>query len=379
MTATAERDDLIAATVRFCRALRGRGLPVTPAETIDATRALDHIDIGDRSELRRALRIVLATRVEDLALFDEVFEEVWQGARSAGGAGGANSADRKPNVLKAFSASSASSASSAFKNPSADESLSSRDLATLTAQELDEIARLATRLARRLVARPSRRWRAAPRGSRVDLRRTIRRSLGVGGELVELARRERKLRKTSLVVVCDVSGSMDLYARFLLQFVYALQNSFARVETFVFATRLSRVTHRLRRQPYAGMLATLGDEVRDWSGGTRIGESLTALEAGWSALVDRRTIMVIMSDGWETGDPAQLGAVLGRLRQRAAKLIWLNPLLGSPAYRPLTGGMQAALPHLNVFAPIHNLESLRALVSHLRLVGRGRRPGRATA
>ena len=277
------------------------------------------------------------------------------------------------DLARTLSTPSTPSTLSTLKSPSSHESLASRDLASLSAHELDEIARLATRLARRLVARPSRRWRAAPRGARVDLRRTIRRSLGVGGELVQLARRERKLRKTSLVVVCDVSGSMDLYARFLLQFVYALQNSFARVETFVFATRLSRVTHRLRRQPYAGMLATLGDEVRDWSGGTRIGESLTALEAGWSALIDRRTIVVIMSDGWETGDPAQLGAVLGRLRQRAAKLIWLNPLLGSPAYRPLTGGMQAALPHLDVFAPIHNLESLRALVSHLRRCSRSSR------
>ena len=278
-------------------------------------------------------------------------------------------------LARTLSTPSTLSTLSTLKSPSSHESLASRDLASLSAHELDEIARLATRLARRLVARPSRRWRAAPRGARVDLRRTIRRSLGVGGELVQLARRERKLRKTSLVVVCDVSGSMDLYARFLLQFVYALQNSFARVETFVFATRLSRVTHRLRRQPYAGMLASLGDEVRDWSGGTRIGESLTALEAGWNALIDRRTIVVIMSDGWETGDPAQLGAVLGRLAPARGQAHSVEPVarLAGVSVRS-TGGMQAALPHLDVFAPIHNLESLRALVRHLRVV-RGRRAG----
>jgi hypothetical protein len=381
MTAIQERDDLVAATVRFCRALRARGLPVTPAETIDAVTALDHIDITDRGELHRALRIVLVSRVEDLQIFDDVFDATWGAGRSALRAAPgraprpAHPAGPHSSLHRWARALGTEEEPVAMKAPSAHEALGAKDLRTLAADELDEIARLAARLARRLVARPSRRWRAAFRGSRVDPRRTMRRSLGAGGELVELARRERKIRKTSLVVLCDVSASMDLYARFFLQFVYALQNSFGRVESFVFATRLSRVTRHLRRQPYRGALVTLGEDVRDWSGGTRIGESLTTLETEWSALIDPRTIVVVMSDGWETGDSEQLSAVLARLRARAGKLVWLNPLLGSPTYRPLTGGMQAALPHIDVFAPMHNLESLRALVRHLRL-GQSRRRAR---
>jgi len=163
-----------------------------------------------------------------------------------------------------------------------------------------------------------------------------------------------------------VSGSMDLYTRLLLQFVHALQNSLARVETFVFSTSLERITGRLKNKDYERALELLG-ETRGWSGGTLIGPSLAAFDSGWPNLVDRRTIVIILSDGWDTGEPEELAASLARLKGRAGKLIWLNPLLASPEYRPLTRGMQAALPHLDLFAPMHNLRSLRALERHLVL------------
>jgi uncharacterized protein with von Willebrand factor type A (vWA) domain len=195
----------------------------------------------------------------------------------------------------------------------------------------------------------------------------MRQSLRTGGDVVELRFRERRRRKTKLVLLCDVSGSMDLYSRFLLQFLYALQNCFARVETFVFSTRLNRVTEQLRRRPYAAALRRLSTGVDDWSGGTCIGECLAAFAAGWPRLVDRRTIIVVVSDGWDAGNPTVLGATLAALRARAGRMVWLNPLLGSPSYRPETRGMVAALPHLDVFAPVHNLASLRALARHLVL------------
>ena len=195
----------------------------------------------------------------------------------------------------------------------------------------------------------------------------MRRSLKSGGDVVALTFRERRRRKTKLVVLCDVSGSMDLYSRFLLQFIYALQNCFARVETFVFSTRLSRVTDQLRRRPYAAALRQLSADVHDWSGGTRIGDCLAAFAAGWPRLVDRRTIVVVVSDGWDAGEPGVVATALASLRERAGRVVWLNPLLGSPAYRPETRGMAAALPHLDVFAPVHNLTSLRALARHLVL------------
>jgi hypothetical protein len=160
---------------------------------------------------------------------------------------------------------------------------------------------------------------------------------------------------------------MDLYSRFLLQFLYALQNVFGRVETFTFSTRLTRVTDHLKGAPYRHALRRL-TEVRDWSGGTRIGECLADFNREWgSRVLDRTTIVILLSDGWDTGDPELLAGELLKIKRRAGRLIWLNPLLGNPAYQPLTRGMAAALPILDRFAPAHNLQSLRDLESHLRL------------
>jgi uncharacterized protein with von Willebrand factor type A (vWA) domain len=157
---------------------------------------------------------------------------------------------------------------------------------------------------------------------------------------------------------------MDLYSRLLLQFSYALQNSLARVETFVFSTSLERITRQLKDKSYERALDSLSG-TRGWSGGTLIGPSLSAFNSVWSHLVDRRTIVIILSDGWDTGEPEELAAALATLKRRAGRLIWLNPLLGSANYRPLTRGIQAALPHVDVFAPLHNMQSLRALERHL--------------
>src|SRR5690606_29915395 len=188
------------------------------------------------------------------------------------------------------------------------------------------------------------------------------------GEPVVLAFRERKPRRTKLALLCDVSGSMDLYARLLLQFLYAMQNEFGRVETFVFGTRLSRVTEQLRAGVYREALECLARDVQDWSGGTRIGECIAAFEAGWPRLVDGRTAVIVLSDGWDTGEPEGLAGALVRIRRRARRLSWLNPLLGSPGYQPLTRGMQAALPHVDVSAPAADLGRLAGLAR--RLVGR---------
>jgi uncharacterized protein with von Willebrand factor type A (vWA) domain len=247
------------------------------------------------------------------------------------------------------------------------ETLDERDLTGLQSDELKEIERIAAQIARRLAARPSRRWRPARRGPRIHLRAVMRQSLRTGGDTPDPPRRERKQRKTRVLAICDVSGSMDIYSRVLLQFLYALQNAFARVETFVFSTALTRVTRDLTGHSYRAAVAQLSGTVLGWSGGTRIGASLAALNASWSRLVDRRTVVVILSDGWDTGDPQQLADELQTLARHSGRVVWLNPLLGSPSYEPLTRGMQAALRHVDVFAPAHNLASLRALGRHLRI------------
>ena len=246
------------------------------------------------------------------------------------------------------------------------ELLMERDFSAFPADQLDELARLTILIARRLASRLSRRKRPTRRRGVVDLRRTVRFNL-MRGEFVELKRRERKRKKVRLILLCDVSGSMDLYSRFLLQFLYALQNVFGRVETFTFSTRLTRVTDHLKGRPYRQVLKRLSD-VRDWSGGTRIGECLAEFNLDWGRrLLNRDTIVLVLSDGWDTGDPDLLAGELLKIKRRAARLIWLNPLLGNPAYQPLTRGMAAALPILDRFAPAHNLASLRELAGQLRL------------
>jgi uncharacterized protein len=370
--------DLLTATVRFCRLLRARGIGVTPVESRDAVRALEVVDLGDRAEVHRALRTVLVSRPEDFPTFNAAFDGFWGGLPPAVTAPGAGPVEGAPTVEAHFP--QAKDAALEFADwadfgdgegepvglpgLSEAEAVSGKDFSAFAAAELEEVARLAAQLARRLATRRSRRLRPSRRRGRVDLRRTMRGSL-TRGEPVELARRERKLLKTKLVVLCDVSGSMDLYSRLLVQFLYALQNQLGRMETFVFSTRLHRITEELRGQSYDRALGRLGD-VRDWSGGTKIGESLRTFVHEWRRLLDRDTVVIVLSDGWDTGDPAVLGEALARIRRRAAKVVWLNPLLGSPDYQPLTQGMVAALPHIDAFLPAHNLDSLRALVRHLK-------------
>lgn len=386
MTEAVHRRDLLTTTVRFCRALRERGLLVTPAEAIDAVKTLSLVDLGDRQEVYLSLRSVLTSRVEDLPIFEELFEAFFgfdghrpQPLKGLLGGMPPREVQEPPPTLRRppkgvtlslerwLHPDEGQGEPIGLPGMSDQESLSEKDFSTFGAEELDEIAKVTARITRRLAARPSRRRKPTRKGHRVDLRRTFRQSLKTGGDPVQLTFQERKTRKTKLVILCDVSGSMDLYSRFLLQFLYALQNSFARVETFTFSTSLSRITDHLKGHSYRSALGRLSGDVRDWSGGTRIGPSLTTFNKEWSNLVDGRTIVIILSDGWDTGEPEELAEAMATLKKRAGRLIWLNPLLGSPTYQPLTRGMQAALPYVDVFASAHNLASLRALERYLVL------------
>lgn len=370
--------------VRFCRALRERGLLATPAESIDALRILSAVDLGDRDDVYFGLRALLPSRREDLAIFDELFEKWWRLERGGAVREGTESTRRNPAVhsptdepretrgaefLTRWASSSDETDDEdalSMATPSVNESRGGADFSTHAGSELGAIEAVAVDIARRLRARPGRRWKLTRRGERIDLRRLVRLSLKTGGDPIELAYRTRKLRRTKLVVLCDVSGSMDLYSRFLLQFLFALQHAFARVETFAFSTRLVHITESLRRESYRSALDALAT-LPGWSGGTKIGESLDRFLADWPRLLDRRTIVIVLSDGWDTGDPELLSESLKAMRRRAGRIVWLNPLLGSPSYQPLTRGMQAALPHVDVFAPVHDVASLEALARHLSL------------
>lgn len=366
----------------FCRELRAEGVSVTPAEAVTAASALQVIDTTDRDEVFLSLRSILTTSVDDFPIFEALFKRFWNRSshklvqretlQNSTLRNQSNTPRQSPKNLAFFLehwGSSFSAGAQPVKVPGASdtESLTTKDFSEFTNEELEEVSRLARRMVRRLARRPSRRWRPVRRGHRVNLRRSLRLSLKTGGELIELTYKERRPKRTKLVVLCDVSGSMDIYSRLLLQFVYGLQNSFAKVESFVFATSLARITGELKNKTYKSALDRLATNVRGWSGGTRIGASLAAFNAQWLRRVDSRTVIIILSDGWDTGDPEQLAQTLALLHRRVGRVIWLNPLLGSSDYTPTTRGMQAALPYINVFAPAHDLASLRALEPHLVL------------
>jgi uncharacterized protein with von Willebrand factor type A (vWA) domain len=370
-------EDLVSRVVWLCRALRARGLAVTTSHATDAIRALRAGAVLSRDHAYLALRCVLVSRPEDFATFDELFWIAFtpkgREDRTADAASAARRSPREPrgpahpSLSRWLQQGEEASGDETEEVPGASDhsSLVRKDFASFAEGDLDEIERIAARLARRLAARPGRRWKPARRGARVDLRRTLRRSLSTGAEPLDLRFRRRKPRRTRIVALCDVSGSMDLYSRLLLQFLYALHGSVARVESFAFSTSLLRITDSLRERPFSIALRGLSERVHDWSGGTRIGACLSTFNAEWGKLVDRRTVVVILSDGWDTGDPAELAAQLELLKSRSRRLVWLNPLLGSPGYQPIARGMEAALPHVSVFASAHDLSSLRSLEKHL--------------
>jgi uncharacterized protein with von Willebrand factor type A (vWA) domain len=387
VVAVAPARDLLTQTLAFGRMLRAAGVACTTSEAMDAVRALEAVDLLDRAEVYLALRTVLVKRREEIPIFDRCFEAFWTYRAEEGqGLDGLIQAieppkpedDTIPGSVESQSKKQTEVALEGWEEQgedegdplevpgvSAQEVLMDQDFSTFPADQLDEVARVTVLIAKRLARRLSRRRRPVKRGGMVDLRRSIRANM-TKGEIIELRRRERRRKKIRLVLLADVSGSMDLYSRFLLQFLYALQNVFGRVETFTFATRLTRITEHLKRASYKQALRQLA-AVRDWSGGTRIGESLRDFNSSWGHLVDRRTIVIVLSDGWDTGEPEELAHEMLSLKRKAGRVIWLNPLLGNPSYEPLTRGMAAALPLVDHFAAAHNLASLRDLAGHLKL------------
>jgi uncharacterized protein len=382
---------LLGNLLRFGQVLRGLGLDAGPGRMIDLARALEHVSIGKKADFRDAACSLLVHRREDLPLFDEAFESFWR----ATGRGettldlramGEKRRWRKPS----FAPPPAASANARRKEPderdgsptrptvltllaSPTEVLRHKDFGQLTGEELESVRSSIARLSWRLAEQRARRTRPG-RGKQLDLRRTLRLSLRSGGEVVAWARRERKTRARPLVVLADISGSMERYTRLLLLFLYALAEGLGRsVEVFVFGTRLTRITRELEGRDVASALARAARAVPDWSGGTRIGESIKAFNFGWARrILSRGAAVIVISDGWERGDPALLAREMARLQRSAHRVIWLNPLLGAPRYEPLARGIRAALPYVDDFLPVHNLASLEDLARRLQDLPAGR-------
>lgn len=370
--------------LRFGRVLRAIGLEVHHGRLIDAIRAIEWIGVRRRSDVRATLRCLLVHRHEDLARFDEAFELFFRAHRIPSGGLPLFSLGERPRIVarpapgepvhvEIESVEPASASSRAVGAWSAAAVSRTKDFAEFTPAELERARALLERLPWQLSTRRTRRWQRATSGG-VDLRPVLRRSL-TRGDLVDLPRRGRREAARPLVLIGDVSGSMERYSRVLLHFVYGLAQSGARVESFVFSTHLTRLTERLARRRGRSEVAALTRDVSDWGGGTRIGESLREFNIRWARRVMRNgPVVLLVSDGWDRGDPARLAQELGRLRRNCRRLIWLNPLLGSATYEPLTRGMRTALRHVDDFLPAHNLASLQQLAGHLRNLPSRTRP-----
>jgi uncharacterized protein with von Willebrand factor type A (vWA) domain len=374
-TRVAPHADLQRNILAFCRLLRERDLLVSSSEVIDALKTARLIDLTDRDEFKLALRGIVTSRPEDLPVFDLVFEQFWRTRPLEGGddhfttrerakRGRGQQLPQAPQLDATPGPPLQDNVSAPVSSPI--EVLSERNFASFEVDELAAIRRLVQAMARRLATRVSRRYQASRHGRRIDLRRTMRRSLQFGGTPVELSHKRQAIRKQRMVVICDVSRSMETYSTFLLQFIYAIQHAFGHVESFVFSTRLTRVTDYFRSNTIQLALDRMAHEVPDWGGGTRIGDSLHTFNRDWARQVlNPRTVVLILSDGVDSGHWSVLEREVAEIERRAARLIWLNPLLGNAEYRPVARGLRASLPHVSLFASAHNLVALRDLIEKL--------------
>ena len=413
---TSARDSLRGAQmvdrmVRFGNYLRIVGIPATIGQVMDLTRAVDAIGLN-RQDFKLASRSTFVTRKDDLPLFDKAFDLYWRYSNFADDGDNAfdelsdmlppdqgqqegdesippppgkdrkksaddENAERQMGQRELMEGESAEDADpDTMLTYSATEALKAKDFAQFTQEEMEKARRLMERIAWKITMRKSRRTVRASKGRYMDLRRTLRANMKYGGEIIELARRRRKMKPRRVVLICDISGSMDRYSRLLLQFVHTMEQGLDRVEVFVFGTRLTRITRQLRVRNIDSALERVSKEVQDWAGGTRIGESLYTFNTRWARRVlGQGALVLIISDGWDRGDVEVLRKEMARLQRYSYRLIWLNPLLGSPTYQPLTRGIQAALPYVDDFLPVHNLDSLENLALTIAEVT-GRRPVR---
>jgi len=386
------RPDLVPRLATFARLLHDAGMEAGPGRLTDAARALGHVELNRPDDFRAALRAVFVGRREDLPIFEAAFDIFWSPpdprvvagmvpGRSRGLPLSPEKARAWMNLLNLNQSRMPRQQEGEAPPPSssgysADELLRKKDFQDLTWEETQQVKRLLQQAPWRIAERKTRRLRAS-KGGRVDLRRTARRSIRTAGEMVTLLHRQPRLRRRPIVVICDVSGSMEKYSRLLLIFAHAIARR-EDVETFVFSTRLTRITRLLRHRDLDRALDEVAKQVHDFSGGTRIGAALSDFNRRWARRVlGHGAIVLIVSDGWDRGDPALLQHELARLHRMSHRLIWLNPLLGSDGYEPLTRGILAALPHTDDFLAAHSLEALDELGRLLGGLDRYRRQRRA--
>ena len=367
----------------FCRLLRQMDVNVTTTNQLGWCRSVQLINISERETFYHTARTNLITNQADRETFDMAFNLFWRYPRpefQVADTGSKESessalqdlydADDEENVIEQWlDYEEADDEEGQEDDPiaySVDEVLTRKDFSTFTKEDMEKAREVVAKLAAVLATRLSRRRVISKKGRTIDFRRSWRRSLAHGGEPIELMRKQQKIKKTKILLLCDVSGSMDCYAKFLIQFIYGMQQELQEVEVAVFSTHLTNITGLLRRKGLAEGLNEVANVVPDWSGGTKIGESLLEFYRQFaSSFSAYRSVVILISDGWDRGDADLLRRSMEMLHRHAYKLIWLNPLIGSETYQPICRGIRTALPYVDYFLPAHNLESLAQLTKVL--------------
>lgn len=369
----------LANSLLFVHTLRRAGIAVSLEQSISFIRALELINLAERSHVYHTARCLLVNRYEDLKLFDALFQQFWRVSGDDNGLYQRPRTKRPPSrheqpftvatyaAYKARRFGEERELDDRTHSFSASEVLQCKGFAQMTPEELQSVHEAMQQMRWQVSLRTTRRRTPSPQGDMLDLRRVLRNAARHEGLSLRLTWQRQKVKQRPIVLLADISGSMEKYTRILLQFFYSVSHSLRTVECFVFGTRLTRITAPLKLKNIDRALDDASREVVDWAGGTRIGESLQAFNQQWSRRVLRRgALVIIISDGWERGNVTALRQEMRFLHHRCHRLIWLNPLSSQTTYRPTVEGMAAALPFIDDFLPIHNLHNLHELAVHLR-------------
>lgn len=366
--------------ILFGRKLHDAGIDVNPANLIDLGRSLQYIDIAKRGDFYAAALSTLIINREDMELFTMLFNEYWDNLETAQeptnpekktreGAAQSQETQQEQRSTEADNADDGDEEDAETEQTgySSRELLAQKDIDSMTDEELEQARKIIAELIAILANRRSRRFKPATSGAQLDFRKIFRRSMPYGEYCLKLVHRTHRLKKNKLILFCDVSGSMERYSRFLIQLICAMGARISNIEVAVFSTRMTSITPYLNRKDIDEVVTQMSTQVHDWAGGTNIGGCLRELnEQQAHQMLSSHTIAVILSDGWDQGDAELMRHEMEQLRRRVHRIIWLNPLLGNANYQPLCKGMQTALPFLDHFLPVHNLESLAEATKLLR-------------
>lgn len=364
---------------RLCKAL---GMQITPHRMLEVAHALEHIQISRKTDFYHTLRSMMVSRQRDIEMFDEAFTEFWQrpaedymnlNLQSLG----EKRRQKKTQFLPPTGSSPAEDDPNTSSVPidqlmlgivptySQQEAIRYKDFAEMSGVELDAAKKLMAQLPQALGFRRSRRFKSG-QGSQINQRQLVRKNMRYFGEPIHITTQVPRQKPRPFILICDISGSMERYTRILLHFMHSLASTMFQVESFLFSTKLTRITRHIRHKSVDHALNEVGLQVKDWGSGTRTGDALKEFNFRWGRRVlGRGAIVMLITDGWDRGDPDLLRQEISRLGRSTHRLIWLNPLLAAPEYEPLTRGALAMLPHVDDFLPINNLASLEMLMKAL--------------